>query len=173
MNRTSYLWMKLRKLSTLLCLAAFPVRALLCINVVMISSYGHATERSQVNEPCLIEFDNGSHIVLPVARTEQAMKHGLMGQKDPGAGIVFIWQAPGIRGIWMKDTPAPLSAAWIAEDGEVQVVMDLEPMSTQKRSSMRPAIAVIEVPRGTFKSLGVRAGDRVEQSNCLLLNHDR
>jgi uncharacterized membrane protein (UPF0127 family) len=170
MNRTAYLWMKL---STLHSLAAFPVRALLCIIVMMISSVSHATERSQVNEGCLIEFDNGSHIALPVARTAQAMKHGLMGQQDPGAGMVFVWQAAGIRGIWMKHTPAPLSAAWIAEDGEVQAVMDLEPMSIQKRSTMRPAIAVIEVPRGTFESLGVRAGGRIEQSTCMTLLHNR
>lgn len=170
MNRTTYLWMKL---GTLHSLAAFPVRALLCIIVVMISSVSDANEGSQSNERCLIEFDNGSHIALPVARTPQAMKHGLMGQQDPGTGIVFVWQAAGIRGIWMKDTPAPLSAAWIAEDGEVQAVMDLEPMSTQKRSSMRPAIAVIEVPRGTFESLGVRAGCRIEQSSCMTLRQDR
>lgn len=89
-----------------------------------------------------------------------------MGRIDPNPGILFVWSKPAIRGVWMKDTEAPLSAAWIDRRGEIQAVLDLNPLSMEKRSSFLPAIAILELPRGTLESIGVRTGSFV-QAACL------
>ncbi|RXT71157.1 hypothetical protein B1F75_22380 [Pseudomonas syringae] len=118
------------------------------------------------SESCALTFNNGASLTVPVARTSEQMRHGLMGRTDPSPGILFVWSKPAIRGVWMKNTEAPLSAAWIDNRGQIQAVLDLNPLSTEKRSSFLPAIAILELPRGTFESIGVRAGSLV-QGACL------
>jgi uncharacterized membrane protein (UPF0127 family) len=66
----------------------------------------------------------------------------------------------------MKDTEVPLSAAWIDSRGKIQAVLNLDPLSREKRSSFLPAIAILELPRGTFESIGVHTGSSV-QAACL------
>ncbi|RXT75900.1 hypothetical protein B1F73_21495 [Pseudomonas syringae] len=118
------------------------------------------------SERCALKFNNGASLTVPVARTSKEMRQGLMGRTDPTPGMLFVWSKPGIRGVWMKNTKAPLSAAWIDGRGEIQAVLDLNPLSTEKRSSFLPAIAILELPRGTFESIGVGTGSRV-QGACL------
>ncbi|MFG0669676.1 DUF192 domain-containing protein [Pseudomonas sp. xss_1] len=118
-------------------------------------------------DTCKIQFETGGELTLPVARTADAMKQGLMGKYDPGPGVIFVWPEPGVRGVWMKNTPAPLSAGWISAKGELQAILELEPQSMEKRSSFEPAIAIIEVPRGTFETVGIRVGDQVVKADCL------
>jgi len=118
-------------------------------------------------ETCKIQFETGGELALPVARTADAMKQGLMGKDDPGPGVIFVWPEPGVRGVWMKNTPAPLSAGWISSKGELQAILELEPQSMEKRSSFEPVIAVIEVPKGTFQKVGIKVGDQIAKADCL------
>lgn len=66
----------------------------------------------------------------------------------------------------MKNTDSPLSAAWIDSEGGIQAILDLEPRSTEKRSSFKPVVAILELPKGAFESIGVRTGSFV-QAACL------
>ncbi|HGA2320742.1 TPA: DUF192 domain-containing protein [Pseudomonas putida] len=118
---------------------------------------------------CAISFDNGAQLLLPVARTAAEQIRGLSLQSDPVPGLVFVWPQPDIRIVWMKNTPASLSAAWVGVDGIVQSVQDMEPETLTQHSSLRPAVAVIEVPKGRFSQLGIGRGSRVTAAGCIPL----
>ncbi|MCA4079488.1 DUF192 domain-containing protein, partial [Pseudomonas kurunegalensis] len=76
---------------------------------------------------------------------------------------------PAVRFVWMKNTPAPLDAAWIGADGVIQSVQELEPHTTAKHSSLRPALGIIEVPRGQLANLGIERGSTITASTCFNL----
>lgn len=119
------------------------------------------------DELCTITFNNGASLTLPVARTENQLKQGLQGREDPSPGMIFIWPSIGVRAMWMQNTPAPLSAAWIDPNGSIQSIIDMEPETTEIHSSLKPAIAVIELPRGGFKALKLyEHASLVTQSSC-------
>jgi uncharacterized membrane protein (UPF0127 family) len=69
----------------------------------------------------------------------------------------------------MKDTPAPLSAAFVAGDGRIQSVQDMQPDTTTAHSSLRPVIAVIEVPQGELVKRGIQRDSYVIDSSCFTL----
>lgn len=121
------------------------------------------------DEQCTIEFDNGASVTLPVARSTSQQKHGLQEREDPAPGMVFVWPEADVRVLWMKNTPSPLSAAWIGADGHVQSIIDMIPQSIEKHSSLKPAIAVIELPLNGFDRLDVDRGDVVTKSQCFAL----
>ncbi|MCQ9730739.1 DUF192 domain-containing protein [Pseudomonas aeruginosa] len=118
---------------------------------------------------CRLSFQNGATLDLPVATTEAAQAQGLTGRADPGRGMLFLWTTPAVRFVWMKNTPAPLEAAWIGADGVIQSVQELEPHTTTKHSSLRPALGIIEVPRGQFANLGIERGSTITASTCFNL----
>jgi uncharacterized membrane protein (UPF0127 family) len=98
-----------------------------------------------------------------VARTNQQRQRGLMGRLDVGgdAGMVFVWPESNYRRFWMKDTPSPLSLAYIDEDGRIEQIADLEPFDLNDTPSSEPARFVLEMPRGWFGANGVKPGDRI------------
>lgn len=118
------------------------------------------------DEQCAIEFEDGATVTLPVARSVRQQKRGLQERDDPAPGMVFVWPEADVRVLWMKNTPSPLSAAWIGADGYVQSIINMQPESTEKHSSLKPAIAVIELPLNGFDQLGVDRGDVVTKSEC-------
>ncbi|MBI6604878.1 DUF192 domain-containing protein [Pseudomonas sp. S4_EA_1b] len=118
---------------------------------------------------CRLSFQNGAILDLPVATTEATQAQGLAGRADPGRGMLFLWTTPAVRFVWMKNTPAPLEAAWIGADGVIQSVQELEPNTTVKHSSLRPALGIIEVPRGQLANLGIERGSTITASTCFNL----
>ena len=129
-----------------------------------------ATLTAQVQAAdCRLTFQNGAILDLPMATTEATQARGLAGRADPGRGMLFLWTTPAVRFVWMKNTPAPLEAAWIGADGVIQSVQELEPHTTAKHSSLRPALGIIEVPRGQLANLGIERGSTITASTCFNL----
>lgn len=125
-------------------------------------------ERAPVfNETCAVRFDNGTVVRVPVAKTHEQVMWGLQERADPRPGMLFIWEAPAKRYLWMKNTPAPLSAAWIGADGVVLEVLDLEPGSLEKRGVDEVSAAALEVPVGYFDQQGIQKGSKVVRADCI------
>ncbi|HGW4498762.1 DUF192 domain-containing protein [Pseudomonas sp. NPDC077405] len=119
------------------------------------------------NEMCDIHFDNGEFVRVPVARTNEQIMWGLQKRADPRPGMLFIWDAPAKRYLWMKNTPSPLSAAWIGAEGLVLEVLDLTPGSLEKRGVDEVSVAALEVPAGYFGQKGVHKGSIVTRADCI------
>ena len=106
----------------------------------------------------------GDHAIdAHVARTPEQRALGLMHRAEmaPDEGMLFICDECAVQSFWMKDTPVPLSIAFLAEDGTILHIEDMEPHSLDSHACEHPVRHVLEVPRGWFTERGIRPGERV------------
>ena len=54
---------------------------------------------------------------------------GLMGRKSLGEneGMLFVFDRPGRYALWMFNTPIPLDAIYISENGTILEIIEMEP----------------------------------------------
>jgi uncharacterized membrane protein (UPF0127 family) len=115
-------------------------------------------------EPLTIVAANGTtaHLDVEIADTPEERQTGLMDRTDlpPDTGMLFVFdQTP--RGFWMKDTRVALTAAFIAECGEILGFADMEPLSEEVHNISQPYRFGLEIERGWFVRNGIAAGDIV------------
>ena len=122
-------------------------------------------------EDMTIRTANGAAVVLyaEIAETSQQRAQGLMGRTElaPDSGMLFVLDPPP-RGFWMKDTPLPLTVAFISACGEIVDFADLEPLSEEIRNTERPYIFALEMERGWFQANTVTTGDVLQLPARLL-----
>jgi uncharacterized membrane protein (UPF0127 family) len=96
-----------------------------------------------------------------IASTPQAREHGLMGRKDltDNQAMLFVFPTEQVQIFWMKDTPSPLSIAYINKQGVVKEILDMQPYSLAPVPSRYAVLYALEVPQGAFTRLGVKVGD--------------
>ena len=110
-----------------------------------------------------VEVKVGNHpLKLELAATEAQHMQGLMYREKLGAndGMLFVFDAPEYQSMWMKNTLIPLSVAFLAPDGSILNVEDMEPQTLDPHMSAGPALYAIEMNRGWFASHGLRPGDK-------------
>lgn len=107
---------------------------------------------------------DGHRFTVEIADTPELRQQGLMFRDElaPDAGMLFVFPDARTRSFWMKDTSIPLSIAYIAADGRILEMYDMEPFSLQPVRSRFPARFALEVNQGRFKELGIEPGDRVQ-----------
>lgn len=101
---------------------------------------------------------------VELAVTEEQRARGLMFREDlaPEEGMLFVFPDSALRSFWMKDTPLPLSIAFISRAGVILEIHDMEPFSLEPVRSRYPARYALEVNRGRFSELGITPGDLIE-----------
>lgn len=124
------------------------------------------------SERCVVSFDNGASIDLPVARTLAQQAKGLSGADDTTHGMLFIWEAAEPRAFWMKDTRVNLSVGFIDAQDSLFRIQDMTPGETSYHLSMAPAKAALELPKGQFDKLGLANGNRIVSLRCDALESD-
>lgn len=102
-------------------------------------------------------------LTVTVADEPSERERGLMGVTHLGVddGMVFVYPEAAPRYFWMKDTPLPLSIAFVGADGRIVAISDMVPLSTALTPSRKPAMYAIEANQGWFLAHGVRVGDSV------------
>ena len=99
-----------------------------------------------------------------VAATDGQRRQGLMQVTDLGGyvGMAFVWDAPHSGSFWMRNTPMPLSIAFIDADGELVSTADMEPCEDSPDCPIYPPagpyVLAVEVPQGDLASLGIEEG---------------
>jgi uncharacterized membrane protein (UPF0127 family) len=76
-------------------------------------------------------------------------------------GMLFVCDECAVQKFWMKDTPLPLSIAFIEEDGTILKIADLEPHDLDGESSEHPVRYILEVNQGWFDERGIEPGERL------------
>jgi hypothetical protein len=106
----------------------------------------------------------GRKIRVEVARTEDEKARGLMFRESLGKddGMLFVYDREEFLTFWMKNTPIPLSIAFIDRSGKIVDIQDMEPFSLATHASALPAQYALEMNKGWFKRNGVAVGDLVK-----------
>jgi uncharacterized membrane protein (UPF0127 family) len=101
-----------------------------------------------------------------IARTEQERSQGLMNRDrlNDGEGMLFVFERDQVLSFWMKNTRIPLSIAFIASDGTIVEIQDMQPHSLQAVQSSRSVRYALEVPQGWFSRAGAGPGDTVKET---------
>jgi len=106
----------------------------------------------------------GMHLIqAQVASTPQQRATGLMYRREmPGnEGMLFIFEKPAIQCFWMKNTLIPLTAAFVADDGTIVNLADMQPQTLDSHCSGKPVRYVLEMNQGWFAKRGIQAGSRL------------
>ncbi|MDO9437480.1 DUF192 domain-containing protein [Hydrogenophaga sp.] len=98
-----------------------------------------------------------------VASTPQQREIGLMFRKEMGTneGMLFVFEHPSGQCFWMKNTLLPLTAAFIADDGTIVNLADMQPQSLDSHCSTQPVRYVLEMHKGWFAQRGIKAGTKL------------
>ena len=112
----------------------------------------------------VVQLKAGMHLIRAEVAADYATRgRGLMFRKSlaPNAGMLFIFDAPAMHCMWMKNTYIPLSVAFLDEKGEIINIADMQPHSEQSHCAARPALYALEMDRGWFAQRGIKAGARL------------
>ena len=78
-----------------------------------------------------------------------------------GTGMLFIFEKEQILSFWMKNTPHPLSIAYIDSRGKIRNIYDMTPFSLTPIKSTSSVRYALEVPQGWYKENNINVGDIV------------
>ena len=112
-----------------------------------------------------ITRQDGSSIdcIAELAEKAEDRNHGFMERKNipDGTGMLFIFERDQTLSFWMKNTPHPLSIAYIDSKGKIRNIFDMNPYSTDSIISTVSVRYALEVPQGWYKKNGITEGDTV------------
>ncbi len=99
-----------------------------------------------------------------IADTPQSREHGLM-QRDhlcANCGMLFVFEKADLHSFWMKNTPIPLSIAFITADGTIINIAEMQPNTTDPHSAEKDALYALEMKSGWFARNGIKPDSRVQ-----------
>ena len=102
-------------------------------------------------------------LVAEIADTPQTREKGYMFRKNipDGTGMLFVFESDRVLNFWMKNTPTPLSIAYIDYKGVIKDIFDMKPFDLKDITSTGYVRYALEVPQGWFGRVGIKAGDKL------------
>jgi uncharacterized membrane protein (UPF0127 family) len=127
---------------------------------VSLAATSAAAQQPQTDLP-RVRLTAGMHLIdAQVAATPDQRATGLMWRREMGSneGMLFVFEQPSQQCFWMKNTLLPLTAAFVADDGEIVNLADMQPQTTESHCSRRPVRYVLEMHQGWFARKGLKPG---------------
>ncbi|HEQ71139.1 MAG TPA: DUF192 domain-containing protein [Spirochaetia bacterium] len=134
------------------------------IIVACIMMFTVSCQNSNVTKLKTIDIMVGTVTVsAEVARTSSERATGLMYRKQLGEkeGMLFVYEREQRLAFYMRNTYVPLSIAFIAADGTIRQIEDMEPLDESTVESHYSVRYALEVNQGAFARWGVTPGDRI------------
>ena len=122
------------------------------------------TKKLPVKDIKIVRQDGTEFIVAAeIAEKQEDRNHGFMERKNipDGTGMLFVFEKDQILSFWMKNTPHPLSIAYIDSKGKIRNIYDMTPYSLSSIISTVSVRYALEVPQGWYKKNGITEGDAV------------
>ena len=106
----------------------------------------------------------GMHLIqAQVASTPEQRAVGLMWRTEMPTheGMLFVFERPATQCFWMMNTLLPLTAAFVADDGTIVNLADMQPQTTDSHCSAQPVRYVLEMNQGWFERRRIGPGFRL------------
>lgn len=118
-------------------------------------------DHAQPRLPTLKLWLGGQEITAEVARRTAEIATGMMFRTNLAEmeGMLFVFARPYRAAFYMRNTTVPLTAAYLAPDGTILELHDLEPLNETPVTAATDNVQfVLEMPRGWFARHGVSTG---------------
>ena len=132
--------------------------------IVMVVAAACAKPKLPVKDLTIQKADGSTVIVkAEMAVKEAERNYGFMNRKNipDGTGMLFVFEKDQILSFWMKNTPTPLSIAYLDSKGEIKNIYDMKPFSLSPIVSTVSCRYALEVPKGWYEKEGIKPGDKV------------
>lgn len=137
----------------------------LILSLLILCSFSCEGKKLETKE-LLLTNSEGTRITIntELAKTEEEQSYGFMNRKNipEGTGMLFIFTEDKIASFWMKNTPTPLSIAYIDYSGRIKDIFDMTPFSLASVVSTGYVRYALEVPQGWFSKVGITVGDYLD-----------
>lgn len=143
-------------------LGAWPVPAVLLLSFLAACGHPGAAPAESLETVGLIIA--GHSLTAEVAATPEQQARGLMFRESMPAnhGMLFPFPEPRTASFWMRNTPLPLSIAYLDTRGVILEIHDMKPFDERSIRSASGRVAyALEVHQGWFRRHGITPGDRV------------
>jgi len=142
---------------------------LLCLAVAMPAAVPAAAQEAQDlprSDLVIVSGDKRLAFRVQWARTPDQLATGLMfrSRLPKREGMLLDYGTPQRASIWMRNTFIPLDIVFIKPDGRIESIQRGQPLDETTIPSRGPVRAVLELPAGTARRLGIKPGDRVRHT---------
>lgn len=131
-----------------------------------ILSLASCTKYKLPKKELLITKQDGSteKVMAELAIKPEERNFGYMERKNipEGTGMLFVFEKEQILSFWMKNTPHPLSIAYLDSKGKIRNIYDMTPFSLAPIESTVSVKYALEVPQGWFNKNNIQVGDVVQ-----------
>lgn len=111
-----------------------------------------------------VKLTAGIHVITAeAATTPQTRTVGLMYRERlaPNHGMLFVFEDKSQQCFWMRNTPVPLTIAFIEDDGTIAQLADMAPKTEVSHCSQKPVRYALEMEQGWFAKRGIAAGAKI------------
>jgi uncharacterized membrane protein (UPF0127 family) len=139
------------------------MKQFLALTTALLAAAAFAQE-PQMNLP-RVKLTTGMHVIdAQVASAPDQRMTGLMFRQEmpQHEGMLFVFEYPSQQCFWMKNTLLPLSVAFVADDGTIANIDEMQPQTLDSHCSTRPVRYVLEMNKGWFSKKGIKAGAKLE-----------
>lgn len=112
----------------------------------------------------IVEISAGLHrIRAELAATPATRSIGLMHRRSlgPNQGMLFVFPERDGHCFWMRNTLLPLSIAFLADDGRIVNIADMQPLTENPHCPAEAVRLALEMEQGWFERRGLAAGQRL------------
>lgn len=137
----------------------------LLLILILTSTLIYASNKKLKKTDITIYKNDKSETTLKVeiAKSEEERNYGFMNRKNipDGTGMIFIFDRDQTLSFWMKNTPHPLSIAYIDSKGVIRDIFDMTPYSLSPIISTVSVRYALEVPQGWYSKNNIKEGDQI------------
>lgn len=127
-------------------------------------SWSAASQQAQTDLPRTTLQAGMYQLDVQVAATPEQRAIGLMFRQSMPEyeGMLFVFEQTTPQCFWMKNTLLPLTAAFVADDGSIVNLADMQPQTTTSHCSEKPVRFVLEMKQGWFAKRGLKKGFKLK-----------
>jgi uncharacterized protein len=143
-----------------------PALRVLALGLILLAAGAQAQDSAQPKLPT-VSITAGMHVIqAEVAKSAEQQMVGLMHRRElPGnEGMIFVNADASTRCFWMRNTLVPLTIAFIADDGSIVNLADMQPRSEASHCSTKPVRFSLEMSQGWFAKRGIGPGFKLRST---------
>jgi uncharacterized membrane protein (UPF0127 family) len=140
---------------------AKPARTARALALALAAALQVALAPAHAGEAPTVTLKAGMHLIhAEVADDTASRMRGLMfrTQLAPNHGMLFVFETEEQPCMWMRNTPLPLSVAFLDRRGRIVNVEEMAPQTEKHHCAAGPSRYALEMPAGWFQQHGLGAG---------------